>query len=85
MILKNGSRFYFQICAAFMTNVTLLHRALYLRRQSHRALWKFLREKVRVISSRPFPTVLCKTQMNFDDFPGFWCFFEEILLQMKFL
>lgn len=27
MILKNGSRFYFQICAAFMTNVILLHRS----------------------------------------------------------
>ena len=26
MILKNGPRFYFQICAAFMTNVILLHR-----------------------------------------------------------
>lgn len=38
--------------------------ALYLRGQSHRALWKFLREKVRVISSRPFPTVLCKSNTN---------------------
>ena len=39
-------------------------RALYLRRQSHRALRKFLREKVQVISSRPFPTVLCKSNTN---------------------
>ena len=39
-------------------------RALYLRRQSHRALRKFLREKVQVISSRPFPSVLCKSNTN---------------------
>ena len=65
MILKNGSQFYFQICAAFMTNVILLHRSgTIFEKAIPQSPSEIFREKVQVISSRPFPTVLCKSNTN---------------------
>lgn len=71
MILKNGSRFYFQICAAFMTNVILLHRSgTIFEKAIPQSPSEIFKRKGSSYFFKTFFLQYCVkvTQMNFDDF-----------------